>query len=376
MANKKDIQRYLENWRGEIDSVHLYKNMSECEKNSDLAKVYARLSDVEAKHAKFWEDKLKENGISVPAAKPSVRSKILSFMARKFGPKFVLPVVVTLEKTDRNSYDNQPEARNTNLPGDEHSHARLLKAISQNTDKGMEGGALARLEGRHRSIGGNALRAAVLGANDGLVSNLSLIMGVAGAALNNQVILLTGFAGLLAGACSMAMGEWLSVQSSRELYEKQIRIEEMELRETPKEEEEELALIYEAKGIPAPEAKALAASIIKDPKNALKTLVREELGVDEESLGGSAWEAAAMSFVLFTLGAVIPLAPFIFWQGNMAVFASVCFSALALFAVGALITFLTGKNILFSGLRQLFIGLGAAGLTYMIGKFMGVAIGG
>lgn len=376
MVNKKDIKRFIENWQNEIDSVSLYNTLSECEKNLDLSKIYGRLADVEAKHAHFWEEKIKEAGAKVPARNPSFRSRLLSFLVKKFGPGFVLPAVTTLEKAGRNAYDNQADARHTHLPRDEHSHARLLNAISQNVQQGVEGGTLARLEGRHRSIGGNALRAAVLGANDGLVSNLSLIMGVAGAALDNHVIILTGLAGLLAGSASMAMGEWLSVQSSRELYQKQIRIEEIELRESPKEEEEELALIYEAKGIPKEEAKALAASIIRDEKNALKNLVREELGIDMENLGGSAWEAAGMSFLLFTLGAVIPLAPFIVWQGSQAVLASVTVSAIALFLVGALITLLTGRSVLFSGMRQLLIGLSAAALTYGIGKWMGVTISG
>jgi VIT1/CCC1 family predicted Fe2+/Mn2+ transporter len=253
---------------------------------------------------------------------------------------------------------------------------RMLKAISQTSPKGMEGGALARLEGRHRSIGGNALRAGVLGANDGLVSNLSLIMGVAGADLSGNSILVTGFAGLVAGACSMAMGEWLSVQSSRELYERQIKVEAQELAETPKEEEEELALIYEAKGLPKEEAEKLAKTLISDEKNALKTLAREELGIDPDELGGSAWEAALMSFVLFAAGAVIPLIPFFFLSGKTAVIASAGAGAAALFLTGALITLLTGRNLFFSGFRQTAIGMGAALTTYLIGRLVGNPIAG
>src|SRR5256714_1939537 len=164
------------------------------------------------------------------------------------------------------------------FPADERSHARLLSAIVGKT--GIEGNALARFEGRHRAIGGNALRAAVLGADDGLVSNLSLVMGVAGASLSNHGILVTGFAGLLAGAISMALGEWLSVQSSRELYQRPIAIEPEELETVPEEEQEELALIYQAKGIPTQRARELAAGLIADPHTALDTLAREELGID------------------------------------------------------------------------------------------------
>src|SRR5207253_120995 len=166
--------------------------------------------------------------------------------------------------------------RAAGLPADERSHGRVSRTIVATSRQGMRGEVVARLEGRHRAAGGNALRAAVLGVNDGLVSNLSLIMGVAGAALNQTTILLTGLAGLLAGAISMALGEWLSVQSSRELYQRQIAIEREELETVPEEEQEELALIYQAKGIPTQRARELAAGLIADPHTALDTLAREE----------------------------------------------------------------------------------------------------
>lgn len=185
-----------------------------------------------------------------------------------------------MEQADASGYGGQGESRSTSLPAQERSHARLLRTIVGPTAGGLEGAALAQLEGRHRAISGNALRAAVLGANDGLLSNFSLIMGVAGAALSAQTILITGLAGLLAGAGSMAMGEWISVQSSRELYERQITIEAEEVRTIPDEEEEELALIYRAKGVPEEQTRQMAARIISDERTALDTLAREELGIN------------------------------------------------------------------------------------------------
>jgi VIT1/CCC1 family predicted Fe2+/Mn2+ transporter len=220
------------------------------------------------------------------------------------------------------------------------------------------------------------LRAAVLGANDGLVSNLSLVMGVAGAALSGPAILVTGLAGLLAGACSMAMGEWLSVQSTRELYQRQIAIEADEIVAAPEEEQAELALIYEAKGLSPEEANAVAAKLMADKANALDSLVREELGIDPEELGGSAWEAAVTSFVLFAGGALLPVLPFVALSGTQAVVVSLLVSALALFLIGAAITLLTGRGVLFSGMRQLLFGLAAAGLTYGIGRVLGVTLAG
>ena len=256
------------------------------------------------------------------------------------------------------------------------SHARMLNQVTRSLPGGLEGSAIAQMEGRHKAGGGNALRAAVLGANDGLVSNMSLVMGVAGASLANNQILVTGLAGLLAGACSMALGEWLSVQSSRELYEKQIAIERAEIEADPLEEAAELALIYQSRGIAEAQARELATRIVSDHSGALETLSREELGIDPAELGGSAWEAAITSFLLFSIGAIIPVLPFFLLSGMTAVIVSLVLSTIGLFAIGAGITLFTGRGLLFSGGRQVLFGLAAAGITYAIGHLIGVSIGG
>jgi VIT1/CCC1 family predicted Fe2+/Mn2+ transporter len=239
----------------------------------------------------------------------------------------------------------------------------------------VAGETLAKLEGRHRAPGGNALRAAVLGANDGLTSNLALVMGVAGAQLSNSAIIITGLTGLMAGAFSMAIGEWVSVQSARELYERQVRTEGEEIRSVPDEEREELTLIYEAKGLPPAEAEQIAGRLMANEKNALDALTREELGLDPAELGGSPYSAAASSLALFASGALIPLIPYFFSSGTVAVALSIALSALGLFAIGALITLLTGRSALFSGTRQLVFGLLAAGVTFGLGRLIGSAIG-
>ena len=305
-----DRSRYLANIRAEVDSAALYDVLADVESDPALAEVYRRLAATERAHADLWEARLRDAGELVPRRRPSRRARTLAWLARRFGPSFVLPTVVESEARDEQGYDRQPESAGTALPAEERSHGRVLRAIRA-TGGGMEGSALARLEGRHRAIGGNALRAAVLGANDGLVSNLSLVMGVAGAQLSGRGILVTGFAGLLAGAGSMALGEWLSVQSSRELYQRQIAIERAELEAAPQEEAEELALIYQAKGIPVEQARALADRVIASPETALDTLAREELAIDPRELGGSAWEAAITSFLLFALGAIVPVLAFL-----------------------------------------------------------------
>ncbi len=377
MPDPKDFARYLANVQDEVDSAALYRSMAEASPQSQLAQVYRRMAEMEEAHAEYWKKLIREGGGTLPAnLVPGWRTRVLIWVAKRFGPQTVVSGAMNRERDGARSYLAQPESRDTAMAGDEQSHERLLMSIAGGTGKGMEGGLLAQMEGRHRAGGGNALRAAVLGANDGLVSNLSLVMGVAGANLAGSSILITGLAGLLAGAGSMALGEWLSVQSSRELYQHQISIEADEIAETPKEEEEELALIYQAKGLPESQAQSLAAHIMADQAGSLDTLAREELGVDPQELGGSPWEAALTSFFLFSVGAIIPVASFIFTGGMTAVIISLSVSAIGLFIIGASITLFTGRNFVLSGLRMVLFGLLASGLTFAIGRLIGVSISG
>ena len=373
--DKKDISRFLSNWQKEIDGAALYYALAEAETQTQLAEVYRRLAASEEKHALVWEKKLEEAGVKIPPRKPSWRARTMRFLAKRFGSSFVLPTVANHEKADSLAYDGQPETEAGALSGDEKSHARMLSLVTGGKG-GVSGGVVAQMEGRHRAGGGNALRAAVLGANDGLVSILSLVMGVAGANLTRHDVLIAGIAGLLAGAGSMALGEWLSVQSSRELYEHQIKIEAEEIEHAPQEEQEELALIYQSKGLPEERAREMAAHMMADRDSILDTLAREELGIDPEELGGAAYEAAFTSFFLFALGAIFPILPYVFLSGSTAVFVSLGVSAIGLFLVGAAITLLTGKNVWYSGFRQVIIGLAAAGLVYGVGKLIGISVAG
>ena len=374
MNKPTDIQRYMQNFQKEVDGAALYAVLAEKENNPQMKLVYQRLSESEKRHAETWRRKLMDAGVKSLKTAPSRRTQVLIWLAHKFGVQFVLPTISSHEKADSRAYDNQPDEEAAAMALEEQAHARLISAAS--TGGGMTGSIVAETEGRHRSAGGNALRAAVLGANDGLVSNLSLVMGVAGAELAGKGILITGLAGLLAGAGSMALGEWLSVQSSRELYERQINIEREELENDPGEEIEELTLIYQAKGLTEEHARNLANSLLANKETALDTLVREELSIDPQELGGSAWEAAFTSFFLFAVGAIIPVIPFFFMSGLSAVYASMVISALGLFGIGAAITLMTGRSIWYSGMRQVLFGLAAAGLTYAIGRLIGVSIGG
>jgi VIT1/CCC1 family predicted Fe2+/Mn2+ transporter len=375
MADTGSAKRYQANLQGEVDSAGLYRAMAEAEGDPKISEVYRRLSAVEEAHAEFWRGQLTKIGAKAGSLRPDWRTRALVRLAHWFGPQFVLPTLSTLEQRDVGSYDAQPEAVAGGLPAAERSHNRIVQALASSFPGGAAGGTLAKVEGRHRA-GGNALRAAVLGANDGLVSNFSLVMGVAGAEIAGKTILLTGLAGLIAGACSMAIGEWLSVTSSRELAQRQIDIEADELAHAPEEEKEELVLIYQAKGLDETQARALAESLMANKDTALDTLAREELGVDPDELGGSPWAAAGSSFSLFATGAIIPVAPYFWADGLPAVGASVVASGLALMAIGAGTSLFTGRSFAYSAIRQLAGGLAAAAITFGVGRLIGVAVTG
>ncbi len=371
---ESDVIRYLDNRQNEIDSAAQYHELAKAESSAQIAEVYKRLAKEEEAHINFWERQLKQNGISFPKRKPSWRAQTLIMLAKFFGPQFILTTISEREHADQNVYAAQRESKNTKMTAQEHWHTKLLNEIERLPVKGLLGPGLAKIEGRHKFIGGNALRASVLGANDGLCSNLSLVMGVAGAAVQSHTLLITGLAGLMAGACSMALGEWVSVTSARELAKREISIEEDEFDLHPEGEAEELKLIYEAKGMSPKEATDLALHMISNKAQAMDELTREELGINPDDLGGSAIEAAAFSFALFALGALVPVLPFFFLSGSSSIIASLILSALALFLFGALTTLFTGRPVLIVGSRQMALGLGSAGLTFTLGHFLGVAL--
>jgi VIT1/CCC1 family predicted Fe2+/Mn2+ transporter/rubrerythrin len=375
-VQQADINRYRENLRSEEEGAALYLLLADAERDAHLAEVYRRMAEVEQRHGKVWRDRLEAAGVPVPAYEPNWRIRTLAWLARRLGTSAVLSVVSSMERDAVHAYDTQPEAQTEAMPADERSHARVLKYLQVSTPRGIAGPVLAQLEGRHRNTGGgNALRAAVLGASDGLTSNLSLVMGVAGALTAGRAVLLTGLAGMLAGALSMAIGEWLSVQSARELYGRQLSIERQELIEAPEEEREELALIYQAKGVDTETAQRLAGHILDQKDAALDTLAREELGIDPNELGGSAWEAAITSFLLFGFGAIIPTIPFAFLAGTSAIVVSLVLSAFGLFIIGAGITLTTGVPLARSASRQIVMGMVAAGITYGLGRLVGSGLG-
>ncbi len=356
----------------EIDAWFLYSKLAENEEDDALREVFRQMSEIELSHAKAFAD---HNGVSLKEiCRPSWRAKTIDRIGKIFGYDYVLGALMDTEKKLADAVVTKKKQQKLQLTGNEDSHVRILRSILDN-DTRVAGHQLSRFEKRHRSVGGNAIRAAVLGGNDGLVSNFSLVMGVAGATSGGQQgVLLAGMAGLLAGALSMALGEWISVKSSQELYENQMQLELEELETNPEGERKELKLIYMAKGIPELEANRIVNELMSDKKLAHSILVKEELGINAEELKGSAMEAALSSFFLFAIGAIIPVLPFFFWSGMNAIIFSTCFSAAGLFLIGAAITLFTGRNVLFSGFRQVIFGLAAAAITFIIGKIIGVSV--
>lgn len=366
-VSKADLARFRANLKDELEAAGLYETMAAAEKNEEKASIFRELAEVERAHAQVWIEKLKAAGETVGPPTSSMRTRMLTLLARRFGPGSIVPILQGIEKNADGGYARQADAKALGMDRQEKVHTKVFE--------NMDGGGASILVGEswHRRDSGGSLRAAVFGINDGLVSNFSLIMGVAGASQDLKSILIAGVAGMLAGAFSMGSGEYVSVRSQKELFEHEIRKEEEELRASPQEEMQELALIYRAKGIPREAAAQLAASILDNPSSAIDTLAREELGLDPGDLG-SPWRVAFSSFAAFMAGAIIPLLPFFFLKGTAGVFTSAATSGVALFGIGATLSLFTGRSWLLSGLRMLGIGAMVALVTNLLGRLLGVTL--
>lgn len=371
---KSKLNKLMEQLQMEVDAAYLYQKLSEKYLEEPARTIFTKMCAIEQKHAELFLKRVQEHVPDYQLPPPSIKARSQIKIADWVGYDFVINHLAAVEWKTAKSVIAAKQAKGQPITGYENVHLNILKNISSDKKLSAEGETLTRLEGKHRSIQGNSLRAAVLGANDGLVSNMSLVMGVAGAAQGSSTVLIAGIAGLLAGSISMALGEWLSVQSSREYYQRQIDIEAEELENSPEEEMNELTLLYQAKGMSEEQARQLAEKVFSDKDTALDVLVKEELGIDKEGLGGSAYQAAIASFILFAVGAIIPLFPFFFAADNIAIISSLIFSTIGLFLIGGLITFFTGKSFFYAGMRQIVFGLSAAAITFYIGKVIGIGL--
>jgi VIT1/CCC1 family predicted Fe2+/Mn2+ transporter len=329
----------LTNWYEEKRSAYIYQFMAEQEANLLHKKLFMDLQQAAEKQASLWAEKLNQQGLtSLPSYKPDFRTRIILTLVKYLGTENMHPVLSSMKIRGMSIF---------NTFHNEHKHTSL------------------------RSI--NNLRAAIFGVTDGMVSNVSLILGIVGAQANQHFIILTGIAGLLAGACSMGAGEYISVRSQREVYEYQIAIEKQEFHEYPEEEMQELSLIYQARGIPEPDANKLAKFMISNPETGLATLAREELGLNPDDLV-SPMGAMLSSFFSFAIGAFVPLLPFFVTINNYAVFSSVGLTALSLFLIGMCLSLFTNRNPFLLGMRMLFVGILAGSVTFVIGALIGVRV--
>lgn len=340
----------LKNWSEEERSAFLYETIAADETDATLKKMFLDLAEAAHKQAAIWETALKNAGEKIPAAyQPDFRTQLVAWLTKKFGTKSMRFILSAMKVRGMSIYSSaQPLEKLAHpLPNHELQHKGFTTASN--------------------------LRAAVFGVNDGLISNICLILGVAGANANHHFIILAGISGLLAGAFSMAAGEYISVLSQREFFEYQISIEKDELEEYPEEEANELAIIYQARGLPQAEAEKLAQTLIKDSSRALNTLAREELGLNPNDLG-SEKGAAVSSFFSFALGAIVPVIPFLLSNSTWSLTFSIILTAITLLVIGATISLFTNQSAFKSGLRMLLIGVISGALTYTLGHFIGLAV--
>lgn len=342
----------VDGWFEEKQSAWLYRHLADCATDGRKRKLFTALAAAAEHQAATWAELADGEGTPVPAFTPTARARLVAWLVRRFGIAPLRPVLAAMKVRGLSVYRGHVTEAGHPMPT-----------------------SVEQVGGRHRGPGaGGNLRAAVFGVNDGLVSNTSLIMGVAGASAQPGMLVTAGIAGLLAGALSMAAGEYVSMRSQREMYEYQIGLEREELEQYPDEEAEELALIYNARGMGLDQARGVARELLQDPEHALDTLAREELGLNPDDLG-SPWGAALFSFLAFTVGALIPLLPFLIGFGASALPVAAVLAGVCLFGVGAALSLFTGRNAAWGGLRMVLIGGGAGVVTYLIGHLLGAGLG-
>ena len=367
------VRKWRDLLASEREAAALYDRLAAAAEG-ERADILRELATVERRHAAHWEERLREAGQRVPSPSgPGLRTRLLVTAAGRLSLDAVLPIIERAEKSDAGLYDGDPDAA-AGMAADERGHARALAAMRRGGHPPDPSARIAARERWHRGDRSGALRAAIFGVSDGLVSNTSLVMGFAGSGASRSTVLLAGVAGLLAGSFSMAAGEYVSMSGQREMFEREIALEATELEEKPEEELEELVLIYRAKGMPPAQAREVATRIMSDRKVALDTLAREELGPNPDELG-SPWSAAVSSLLAFAVGALVVVLPYLVTGGRGAFVAAIVLALLAMAAVGGTIGVLNGRSPVRGAIRQLVVGVLAAGVTFGVGAVIGIRAG-
>ncbi|MBI4559634.1 MAG: VIT1/CCC1 transporter family protein [Candidatus Hydrogenedentes bacterium] len=365
MSEAKILAAWQHHWRDEADAAFLYRVLADTETDASRKDIFRRLAEIEDRHVGLWRRILEEHEVTLPTPKPSARARLLAYLARKFGPAVLLSLLLREEgeevkgylKLHRESPAGAARATALTLAQESAQHAAQLRELT-----GTEG------EPWHRTGSGGFLRNVVYGFNDGLTANFGLVAGVLGANVQTPIVMLSGVAGMIADALSMGSSGYLAAKSEGEVYAHEIAMEKEELRLMPEVEEQELALIYEAKGIEGARARLMAREVMQNPSRALDEKVREELKIGEAH--STPLKEGWVTGLSTAVGAFIPVAPFLFLQGFWAVWISFTLSMVSHFAVGAARSVFTGRGFLRSGFDMFVVGLGVAVVGYIVGDLI------
>jgi VIT1/CCC1 family predicted Fe2+/Mn2+ transporter/rubrerythrin len=361
----EETASWLEHWRDEADAAFLYRELAQAEPKPELQDIYRKLAEVEDRHTAVWKKVLGDSGVATETPRPSTRARMLAWTARRFGPGLLTSMLLREEGREVQGYlqlhrDSAPGAAKDaalTLARESAHHAETLGKIAGRTG-----------EPWHQAESGGFLRNVVYGFNDGLTANFGLVAGVIGASVSPHVVLVSGVAGMFADALSMGASGFLAAKSEQEVYDHEIAMEKEEIRLMPEIEGDELALIYEAKGLARDEARRRADLAIKEPARALAESVREELGISEAK--GTPLREGVVTGTATAVGALIPVAPFLFMSGPPAIALSFSVAMLSHFGVGAARSVFTGRSGFRSGLDMFVVGVGVAAVGYVVGSLL------
>ena len=358
---------WLHHLEDEADAAFLYRTLATLEQDPGRVELYRKLAGVEDRHVVMWETLLRDHGHDIPALRPTLRARGMAWLARRFGPGFLGPMLLEEEGREVKSYLGMYRQAPDGAAG---TAALTLARESAQHAESLAGLVGTSSEPWHKTGAGGMLRNLVYGFNDGLTANFGLVAGMLGAqgalGLSGHAVVVAGVAGMVADALSMGASGYLAAKSEREVNEHEIAMEREENRLMPALEREELALLYQAKGLPEHQAHELAERVMQDPERALAEKVREELGIGEAS--STPMKEAWITGTATAVGALIPVAPFLLLPGASAIWTSFAISMLAHFGVGAARSFFTGRGVIRSGMDMFIVGLGVAAIGYVVGE--------
>lgn len=365
-ADAKQIHDWQHHWQDEADAAFLYRALARVCPNPQSADVYRRLADVEERHTGIWASVLKEHGVEMAAPSPSARARVMAWLAGRFGPELLLGTLLKEEGREVKGYLN---LHRESAAGSAKDAALLLAKESAEHAQSLQ--ALTGGPGSepwHRIASGGFLRNVVYGFNDGLTANFGLVAGVIGADVAPHMVVVSGVAGLIADSLSMGASGYLAATSEREVYEHEISMERDEIQLMPDIEEEELALLYETKGVDRERARQMAHDLRADPERMLAEKVKAELNIGDAH--STPLKEGWVTGTATAVGALIPVAPFLFTSGQPAIWGSFALSMLSHFGVGAARSVFTGRAVFRSGLDMFVVGLGVAAVGYFAGGYV------